>query len=99
MKRILFGCSIALLALSLASVGFAQQSDAELRRDIEDLKRGQQHIQQQLQEIRKLLAARPAAPAAPAGPNVKGKTFDLGANAVEGPVSARLTLIEFTDYQ
>ena len=77
----------------------AQESDADLRRDIQDLKRGQQHMQEQLQEIRKLLAARPAAPAAPAGPGVKGKEFDLGDNAVEGELSARLTLVEFTDYQ
>ena len=99
MTRFASSCAFALLALGLAPMASAQESDADLRRDIQDLKRGQQHMQEQLQEIRKLLAARPAAPAAPAGPGVKGKEFDLGDNAVEGELSARLTLVEFTDYQ
>lgn len=100
MKRFASICAIALLALCVAPALLAQESDVDLRSDIEDLKRGQQHIQEQLQEIRKLIAARPAAaPSAPRGPNVADKEFDLADNAVEGQVSARLTLIEFTDYQ
>lgn len=104
MRRITPTLASSLLALCLSPLcpppaASAQESDADLRRDIEELKRGQQHIQQQLQEIRKLIAARPAAPARPAGPDVAGKEFDLGDNAVEGELSARLTLVEFTDYQ
>ena len=104
MRRITSKLGLALLALALPNLAlpcsaWAQESDADLRRDIEELKRGQQHIQQQLQEIRKLIATRPAAPARPAGPDVRGKEFDLADNAVEGELSARLTLVEFTDYQ
>ncbi len=90
---------IALLALTLAPAGFAQESDADLRAEVDELKRGQQDIQKELQEIRKLLATRPAAPTRPSGPDVKGKQFDLADNAVEGQPSARLTLVDFTDYQ
>jgi len=89
-----------LLALLAAPTAFAQDSVEDLRSEIEDLKRGQQHMQQQLQEILKLVAARPAAaPARPSGPDVKGKQFDLANNAVQGQLSARLTLVDFTDYQ
>jgi len=90
---------IAILALALAPVGFAQESDADLRAEIDELKRGQASIQKELLELRKLLTARPAAPARPSGPDVKGKEFDLADNAVEGEPSARLTLVDFTDYQ
>ena len=77
----------------------AQDTDADLRAEIEELKRGQQQMQQQLQEIRRLLAARPATPAAPTGPQVRGRQFDLADNVIEGELSARLTLVDFTDYQ
>lgn len=72
-------------------------TDPELRREIEKLKLGQQQIERELQEIKKLLQARPAA--APAGPQVKGKVFDIGDNPVQGASTAKLTLVEFTDYQ
>ena len=56
-------------------------------------------IRNELQEIKKLIQARPAAPPPPSGPNVKGKVFDLGANPTKGERTAKLTLVEFTDYQ
>lgn len=87
----------SLLTLVATPVLRAQDSDADLRRDIEQLKQGQQQIQKQLQEIQRLVQARPAA--APAGPNVSGKVFDLGNNPVKGASTAKLTLVEFTDYQ
>jgi protein-disulfide isomerase len=48
-----------------------------------------------------MLQARPAAPAAPAaaGANVKDIVFNLGDNHVKGQNAAKITLIEFTDYQ
>lgn len=88
-----------LLMLPLAGSAFAQSSDEELKQEIEALKKGQQQIQKELQEIKKLIQARPAAPPPPAGPNVKGKVFDIGANPVKGVPAAKLTLVEFTDYQ
>lgn len=77
----------------------AQGSDAELRREIEALKQGQKDINRQLQEIKRLVQARPAAAPAPSGPQVAGKTFDLGDNPAKGTSTAKLTLVEFTDYQ
>ena len=74
-----------------------QQTDQELRDEIEALKRGQEQIRKDLQEIKQLLQGqrRPA----PSGPNVKDKVFDLGDNPVRGEQTAKLTLVEFTDYQ
>ena len=97
MKRQYGSTIVAVVALTLAVLPLrAQESDADLRRDIDQLKRGQQQILQQLQQIQRLVQARGAAPAAP---NVRGKVFDLGDNPIKGAATAKLTLVEFTDYQ
>jgi protein-disulfide isomerase len=66
-----------------------------LQKDIEALKEGQRAIQQELQEIKSLLRARQAPPLA--------ETQDIVLNIDDGPFrgdrSAKLTLIEFSDYQ
>ncbi len=99
MRRITSTLAIALLALSFAPSSSAQETGDDLRQEVEALKQGQQQIQQQLEEIRKLIAARPAAPARPSGPNVAGKVFDLADNPFKGESTAKLTLVDFTDYQ
>ncbi len=86
------------LALATAPATFAQASDQELSQEIEALKKGQQQIRTDLQEIKKLLQQKNR-PAPPSGPNVTGKVFDIGANPVKGLPTAKLTLIEFLDYQ
>ena len=97
MRRTLSSCALALaLPLTLAVPVPAQTND-ELRRELEALKQGQQQIRNELAELKKLLQQK-AAPA-PSGPDVAGKVFDLGANPVKGEPSAKLTLVEFTDYQ
>ena len=53
----------------------------------------------QLEEIKKMVAARPAAPQAPPGPNVKDVVFTLGNNPLRGSSAAKVTLVELTDYQ
>jgi len=45
-----------------------------------------------------LIQAQPR-PAAPTAAPVKDVVFDLGANAVLGDEKAKVTLVEFTDYQ
>jgi protein-disulfide isomerase len=85
------------LALALAGAMGARAQDTAAQ--IEELKKGQEQIRKELAEIKKLIQARPAAPARPAGPDVAGKVFDLGANPIKGPATAKLTLVEFTDYQ
>ena len=93
--RSIAGTALALL-LVLAPAG-AQSSNEDMKRDIEALKQGQQEILKQLEEIKKLVAA--PRPSAPSGPNVKDLVLTLGANPVKGPASAKVTLLEFTDYQ
>ena len=90
--------SAGLLALATAPANFAQPSDQELRQEIEALKQGQQQIRKELQEIKRLLQQQKSAPPR-SGPNVRNKVFDIGANPVKGMPTAKLTLIEFLDYQ
>ena len=89
---------VAALAMSfaLAAPALGQDDYEELRRELDALKRGQEQIQQELAELKKVLQQRRPAPS---GREVAGKVFDLGANPVKGEPSARLTLIEFMDYQ
>jgi Tfp pilus assembly protein PilN len=97
MKQRLTSLAVALaLPFALAAPAMAQSSDDNVRQDLDALKQGQKQIQQDLAELKKLLQQRQA-PAA--GPNVAGKVFNLAANPVKGMPSARLTLIEFMDYQ
>ena len=91
--------SAGLLALATAPATLAQESDQALKQEIEALKQGQQQIRKDLLEIKKLLQAKPAAAAAPSGPNVRNKVFDIGSSPVKGLPTAKLTLIEFLDYQ
>jgi protein-disulfide isomerase len=68
----------------------------DLKKDVEELKKGQQQILQQLQELKQMLQSQAARPAAP---SVKDVVFNLGANPALGSDQAKLTLVEFTDYQ
>ncbi|MEJ2246690.1 MAG: hypothetical protein P8Y80_11535 [Acidobacteriota bacterium] len=87
-----------LLTLGLCPIGFTQESgQQDLRREIEALKKGQEQIREELKDIKELLQGREKAK--PSGPNVRDVEFDLGKNPVIGEDTARLTLVEFTDYQ
>jgi protein-disulfide isomerase len=96
------GISLPMLVLfaglALTPTAHAQTSDPALREEVEALKKGQEQIRKDLAEIKKLLQAR-AQPQRPAAPDVSGKIFDLGDNPVVGESTAKLTLVEFTDYQ
>jgi protein-disulfide isomerase len=92
----LSGLSLALAVLFAAPTG-AQNVDEmqRLRRDVESIKESQQQIRKDLDEIKALLRGRVAAPAdaLPDAPlAVKGEMF-------KGQAGAKLTLIEFSDYQ
>lgn len=70
------------------------QADS-LSADVQELKKGQAEMKQQLEEIRKLLTPKPPAPAV-------GKldgTVAVGSIEVRGSKHASVTLIEFSDYQ
>jgi hypothetical protein len=79
-----------------------QEEEPDLRKQIEELKKGQDEIRKELADIKRLLqasAARAAAPAAPAVPDVRNLVLDVGSNPFRGQATAKLTLVEFTDYQ
>ncbi len=93
------GAALTALFMAGPAPAFAQDANGNLQKEIEALKSGQQEILKQLDEIKKAIQARPAAAAAPSGPNVKDVVFSLGTNPVKGSPTAKLTLLEFTDYQ
>jgi protein-disulfide isomerase len=93
MRRALALCTLALAPLLAAPAG-GQTTNEDLLREIEALKQGQAELREQVEELKKQLEAR-----APARPDVAGKLFELGDNPVKGDPSARLVLVEFTDYQ
>jgi protein-disulfide isomerase len=76
----------------------AQDFETDLRKEIEDLKKGQELIRKDLLEIKSLLS-KGAAPQGPPQINIKGIEFELAGNPIMGSDKAKLTLIEFTDYQ
>jgi len=67
-----------------------------LRNEIQALKEGQQAIQNDLKAIKELLTARQRPPS-----NVQAVTFtvNVGKDPAKGSSDAKVTLIEFTDYQ
>ena len=94
-SAVLAGLTAVMITLCTQS-GFAQPTDElkALRKDLEALKDGQTAIQKELQEIKSLLRASPiaAAPSQEAVVSVDGAPF-------KGKKNARVTLVDFTDYQ
>jgi len=88
-----------LIALS-APFAAAQTADdmASLRKDIEALKQGQAALLRELQQIKTLLSAGPPAPRAAAAPPSE-VTLTVGDGPSKGKKDAKITLVEFTDYQ
>ena len=85
---------VAVVLGVLAGPAGAQTSDEAMKRDIEALKEGQEAIRKELLEIKRLLQARPAAAdAVPADP------VAIADEPWKGGASARVALIEFSDYQ
>ncbi|MEE8462734.1 MAG: hypothetical protein V3S50_11490 [Acidobacteriota bacterium] len=95
-------CQLSLLTLLYGTPGFAQETSREgvndLKEEIEALKEGQKAIQKELQEIKSLLRARQAPAPAPAPPP-REVVLDLAGSPFKGDETAKLTLVEFTDYQ
>ena len=114
MKRILVVAAVLGLSLSHASLGLAQtaKETGEMRRDIEALKSGQLAIQsgqlaiqRDLADIKNMLLQRPAQAQAPGAAPAPGAaqdtltTVSIEGGAVKGDNNAKVTLVEFTDYQ
>src|SRR5262245_16599143 len=82
------------LTFVLATPGRADQTSTdELKQEIDALKAMLQSIQKDLQEVKGMLA-RQVPP-----PTGVGTVLDLGAAPVKGEKTAKLTLVEFSDYQ
>ena len=98
MKRLTAALTVlAALTLFYAPPGLAQNGEElkALRKEVEGLKAGQTAIQKDLQEIKSLLQARPSpSPAQP--PSV---VLDTDGAPFKGDKHAKVTVIDFTDYQ
>ena len=84
---------VSILSVPLASAQQPPQQSDELKKDIETLKESVKAIQKDLQEIKALLQSKQPAPAP------QNVVLELGKNPFKGERTARLTLVEFSDYQ
>jgi protein-disulfide isomerase len=89
-------CGLLLSGFLVAARGVAQ-SNEDLKKDIQSLKEGQQAIQKDLQEIKKLIAARPAG--APGGEQAMNAVISVDGEPFKGDKNAKLTLVEFSEFQ
>jgi hypothetical protein len=87
---------LILIILLLAQPGLAQTSDElkALKKEIDELKEGQKAIQKDLQEIKNLLRARGILPE-----EIKDIIVNIADKPLKGNKNAKLTLIEFSEYQ
>ncbi len=101
-------CTAAALLLLVAlfvphlAAGGGQGDD--LRRRMDALEAGQKEILKQLQELKALVQQRPAAPtgqpsAVPPPPALPSQPVSLVGAATRGSASAKLTMVEFSDFQ
>ncbi len=95
-KGFLFIAILAVLTLSADRKALAEAGSdlSELRKEVEALKQGQLQLQRELQEINALLRRRQ-----PAATDVQNVVLTIGGYPSKGSQSAKLILIEFTDYQ
>jgi protein-disulfide isomerase len=94
--RHLRGSAVVLgLFFCASATGSAQTADEQMKKDIEALKEGQQAIQKDLAEIKRLLQTRPgaAAEALPRDP------ISIASEPFKGAGTAKVAVIEFSDYQ
>lgn len=88
---------LILLSTSYSDFGFAQTSKdiQSLRKELETLQEGQRTIQKELEAIKEMLRERQAPPA----PAIRNVVLSVDGAAFKGDKDAKLTLIEFSDYQ
>jgi len=104
-NRILQGSLIVtfLLSLAMAMPAMAGTRDEieALRAEVATLKEGQEQMQNDLGEIKKLLeqGARAPAPAAAAGSPFKPKDLEVGDSPILGSADAPVTLFSYSDFQ
>ena len=86
MGLLLFGSQIAVTQ---------SQSDLEaIRKELEGLKKNQQNLQREIETLKQAMRGRRRAPAA-----FKPMVVNIGGDPYKGNLNAKLTLIDFSDYQ
>ena len=100
-KPVTFSAALLAVLLYQPHTGLAQPSEETkaLQEDIKALKDGQISIQKELQEIKKLLQARPAQPPAQPRAEFKEAVITIEGAPSMGDKGAKLALLEFSDYQ
>ena len=91
--------ALATLALLPAGPGLAQQAGSDIKKELEGLKEGQARLQKELQEIKTLLQARPAAAPGPTAAQPQAAVLTVDGAPFKGNKNAKVTLVDFTDYQ
>jgi len=98
MKKFLVIVSISVFMLINTQIGHTQTSKElePIAKDIKSLKEGQKTLQKDVEEIKKLLQglSRP-----PQQAEFKEAVLNIGDDPFKGDKNAKLTLVEFTDYQ
>ena len=104
MKRyVVWTADITLALVAWARPAATQPSEElkALRNEVETVKQGLSSIKKDLEEIKGLLRARPApqaaAPAAP--PLPKELALDLNGVPVKGSKTAKVAMVEYSDFQ
>ena len=97
------GCLVLSLMLFLGVQPVFAQANLEykiLKQEIESLKQGQAGLKQDLQEIKKLIQGIKQAPAGGGGGGeFKQAIINIKGAPIRGEKSAKLVLLEYTDYQ
>ena len=94
MKRLAMWFVLIVCSFSVALFGCTQ--NGAIQEDVEKLKEGQANIIKELEEVKTLLKAK--APSA-RGSEFKEALVDVGNDPFEGDKLAKVTLIEFYDFQ
>jgi protein-disulfide isomerase len=90
-----FSILITFIVLSLL-IGCTQ--NGAVKDDVEKLKEGQANIIKELGEVKTLLQAK-TPPKAKAPPEFKEAVMNIGDDPFKGEKLAKVTIVEFTDYQ
>jgi protein-disulfide isomerase len=88
--------ALMILALGTPAVS-AQETEPDLAKEIDALKKGQEQILKELQELKHLVASGNAA--RPAAPDATNVVLDIGEVPQKGDTEANVVLVEFSDYQ
>ena len=99
MRRTDVGVAVLLAGALLTPPARAQQASTEdLQKQMQGIQESLKAVQKDLQEIKGLLRARPQAAAAPPAPPAEA-IVSIEGSPFKGKKDARVTIVDFTDYQ